>query len=364
MKLTTIVLSFFLVFICLSIQAQENIKWIDAKTIKVEGKGWQETEGNFDRFPLKAKEILPNGLFDAGQQTPGIAIRFKTNSSTLKLKWTLKKPPFVMAHMTAVGSSGFDLYVKTPQNEWTYMRTAIPKDSLENEVELFAGKRKSERTYLLNFPLYNRAIEVSLGIDEDSNFEVVESGSKKSIVAYGTSIVQGCSASRPGMVYTAILGRRFDCEVLNLGFSGSAHMEPVVCDLLAELNPSAYIIDALPNMTNDPVYDRTINLVETIRKSRQNTPIILVECIYRAAGRANGTRSEDVINSKFKAAYNQLEKQGVKNLYYVEGENLIGNDSEGTIDGTHTTDLGFFRMADVIGKALEKAFQKDKYEFL
>lgn len=88
MKLTTIVLSFFLVFICLSIQAQENIKWIDAKTIKVEGKGWQETEGNFDRFPLKAKEILPNGLFDAGQQTPGIAIRFKTNSSTLKLKWT------------------------------------------------------------------------------------------------------------------------------------------------------------------------------------------------------------------------------------------------------------------------------------
>src|SRR5256885_13140974 len=45
-------------------------------------------------------------------------------------------------------------------------------------------------------------------------------------VFYGTSITQGGCASRPGMVHTAILGRRFDVPVVNLGFSGNGTLDP------------------------------------------------------------------------------------------------------------------------------------------
>jgi len=36
-------------------------------------------------------------------------------------------------------------------------------------------------------------------------------------------------------------------------------------------------------------------------------------------------------------------------LHYLEGANLLGTDGEGTVDGTHPTDLGFSRMAQIIG---------------
>jgi hypothetical protein len=43
---------------------------------------------------------------------------------------------------------------------------------------------------------------------------------------------------------------------------------------------------------------------------------------------------------------------GEKNLFYLPGDKLIGNDGEGTVDGSHPTDLGFMRQADAFAEAL------------
>ena len=37
---------------------------------------------------------------------------------------------------------------------------------------------------------------------------------------------------------------------------------------------------------------------------------------------------------------------------------LLGNDDEATVDGTHPTDLGFLRMADVMAPVLRRALSK------
>jgi hypothetical protein len=37
------------------------------------------------------------------------------------------------------------------------------------------------------------------------------------------------------------------------------------------------------------------------------------------------------------------------NFHYIPGGDLLGHDGEGTVDGVHPTDVGFMRMADVIG---------------
>jgi len=47
-----------------------------------------------------------------------------------------------------------------------------------------------------------------------------------------------------------------------------------------------------------------------------------------------------------------LEKSGVKNLYYIPGEHLFGDDGEGSVDASHPTDLGFMRQADIFAKVL------------
>src|SRR6185503_14185573 len=100
---------------------------------------------------------------------------------------------------------------------------------------------------------------------------------RKPIVFYGTSITQGGCASRTGMVHTAIIGRRFERPVINLGFSGSGKMDPSVVELLAELDPAVYVIDCLPNLNATGVTERTAPLVRMLRKARPATPILLVE---------------------------------------------------------------------------------------
>ncbi|MCJ7750518.1 MAG: SGNH/GDSL hydrolase family protein [Armatimonadetes bacterium] len=341
---------FGLVLYCAA-QADDGLTWYDATSIQIEGKGWQDTESFFDRFPARALDQVNDDLKGLARLSPGMAIRFVTDSGTLTARWSLGDDAYVMTHMAATGTSGLDLYVKAGDGSWAYTGTGRPEDKRDNEATFFSNRPKAERTYLLYLPLFNRLTSLSIGVTAGSSFETVQSGAGKTVVFYGTSIVHGGCASRPGMAYPAIIGRALDCETVNLGFSGSARMEPVVCDLLAELDPDVFVIDALPNMGSDPITERTLNLVGTIRESRPSTPIILVENITCQTGPALGSDGsyERGINAQLRAAYEQLLVERQTRLHYLEGANLLGTDGEGTVDGTHPTDLGFSRMAQIIG---------------
>lgn len=352
----------FMIFSIISIlcsNAQANISWINAKTLPIEGKAWNDTENYFDRLPASAKEALPESAWIASNKSAGMAIRFTTNSPTLKVKWILADMPKILDKQAATGTSGLDLYAKSLDNTRAYMGTARLADRIDNEHIFFEQQPQIARDYLLYLPLYNRVTSLEIGIEEGSSFKIIEPSNKDKIVIYGTSIVHGIAASRPGMAYPAIIGRRFDCEVINLGLAASAHMEPFICELLAELNPSLYIIDALPNMKTDPVTERTLNLVRTIRKAKPNTPILLVELIEDQKNKAFNLDGsiEQKVNAQLKSAYDQLLKEKTEGLIYLKGENLLGNDGEATVDGRHPTDLGFMRMAEIIGKSAVKALE-------
>jgi hypothetical protein len=340
-------------------QADDGLAWYDAASLRIEGKGWDDTESPFDRLPARTLGQVGEGLWGLAKLSAGMAIRFVTDSGTLKVRWSLGDDAYVMTHMAATGTSGLDLHVKMADGQWAYAGTGRPEEKRDNEATFFCDRPKEKRTYLLYLPLFNRVTALSIGVAAGSSFETAENAAGKSVVFYGTSIVHGGCASRPGMAYPAIIGRALDCETINLGFSGSARMEPEVCDLLAELDPDAFVIDALPNMGSEPITERTLNLVRTVRKSRSSTPIILVENITYQIGRAFGFDGsyERGLNAQLRAAYDQLIAEGCKQLYYLEGAGLLGTDGEGTVDGTHPTDLGFSRMAQVIGPVVARALR-------
>ena len=181
------------------------------------------------------------------------------------------------------------------------------------------------------------------------------------LVFYGTSITHGCSASRPGMTYPAILGRRLDLPVVNLGFSGNGTMDPEFAEILAEIPASAYIIDCLPNMTKmpgDEVIRRTRHLVTELRRRRPDTPIVLVEDRPYANSRYRREPRIQPHWESFRKFFDELRKEGFDRLYYVRGENLIGRDNEATVDGSHPTDLGMSRYADALEPVLKEALQR------
>ena len=70
--------------------------------------------------------------------------------------------------------------------------------------------------------------------------------------------------------------------------------------------------------------------------------------------RVQRERSESC-RTALRVAFDQLHGAGEARLYYLPGEQLLGDDNEGTVDSSHPTDLGFLRQADAFEPILRTA---------
>ena len=64
--------------------------------------------------------------------------------------------------------------------------------------------------------------------------------------------------------------------------------------------------------------------------------------------------NRDAMNTALKIEYDKMIANGYKNIFYIDSENALGSDYEGTVDGVHFTDLGFKRYADYLIEKLEE----------
>jgi hypothetical protein len=337
----------------------KNTVWHDARTLTVEGKGWTNTLGFYDRLPGKAKGVVRSPVWTLSQDSAGIAVRFVSDSPEISARWKLRREALALPHMAASGVSGLDLYAKE-NGKWHWVGAGRPKEFPTNEVVVAHGIKPGSREYMLYLPLYNGVESVEIGVRSNSVCEPAPVRLRQPVVFYGTSILQGGCASRPGMAYPAQVGRWLDWPTINLGFSGNAHAEPEVAKLLAELDPAVYVIDPLPNMTDVSVRERIEPFVKTLRAAHPTTPIVLIEHVSYCDGLFVETRKEKYskANEALKVAYQNLKHAGVRNLSYVSGKDLYGDDGEATVDGTHATDLGFYRMAEKVTPVVKKVLPR------
>lgn len=331
----------------------QGVRWFDARVFGIEGQGWTETKSPFDRLPAKAEGVVRPAVWNLSRNSAGLCVRFKTNASTLSARWELTSGRLGLPHMAASGASGLDLYVKTDDGQWRWAATGMPK-AKKNSVKLITGIPEKERDYLLYFPLYNSVTKVELGFPAGSTVAKAQPWSRKPIVFYGTSITHGACASRPGMVHTAILGRRLGYPVINLGFSGNGTMDPEIGELMAELDAAVYVIDCLPNMQSKQIEQRIEPLVKQLRAARPETPILLVEDRTYANAFLYPAKQKRHAASRraLREGYERLSAAGINGLHYLPGEHLLGADGDDTVDSSHPTDLGFFRQANAFEEVL------------
>lgn len=332
--------------------------WYDLRAVGVEGQGWQDTKAPYDRLPGRAEGKVRPAVWGLSRHSAGLCARFVTDARTVSARWTLTSNNLAMPHMPATGVSGLDLYVRAADGQrWQWLGVGRPTQAT-NTAALVTGLPEGQHEFLLYLPLYNGVSSVEVGVPKEAKLARAPerpAGRRKPIVFYGTSITQGGCASRPGMVHTAILGRRLNCPVINLGFSGNGKMEPEVTELLAEVDAAAYVIDCLPNMSAKEVEERTEPLVRALRKVRPTTPIVLVEDrSYANAAVLPGPRQRNAEGrAALRAAWQRLVSDGVGQLHYLPGAGLLGDDGEATVDSSHPTDLGFVRQADAMQPVLE-----------
>ena len=333
-----------------------GVKWIDGKHLPIEGRAFSDTEHYYDRLPSNVTANVNGGVRAMKHHTAGMQFRFRTDSKKLSFKWVPYSARLSMDHMPSTGVSGIDVYrFDEKAGAWRYVSTGRIRDAVKGsslQVPWTPGT-----ACLVNLPLYNGIRSFELGIDPTANVEALgprKSGIDKPVVFYGTSITHGGCCSRPGLAFPSIMGRDLDVPIVNLGFSGSGQGELEMSEHLAAIDASCYVIDCVWNMNQKLMEARYEKFVRNLRAKRPSTPIILAEgCdVYCATAQSKGIMGR----SKYvKPLYEQLVKEGWKNLYFLPSAGQHADDFEGTVDGCHPNDWGMMHIAKAFGKAVREA---------
>lgn len=319
-----------------------------------------QTGNVFLRMPAKTAEKVSEGVAALNCNTAGGRVRFRTDSPFIAIRAKLHSIHF-MSHMTLCGSAGFDLYERRSNGE-RYCGSFIPpynvKDGYESILEpapATGDDPKALRDITINFPLYGGVSTLEIGLAQNARIEPpTDYRISQPVVYYGSSVTQGGCASRPGNTYQAILTRRFNCDHVNLGFSGNAKGEAAMADYLAGLSMSCFVCDYDYNSptaetlqaTHEPFFLR-------VRAQQPDLPIVLVT-MPKLPLWADVKKRREIIYQTYQNALNR----GDRNVYFVDGSRFfekLGGDSA-TVDLVHPNDLGFMSMAEGIDVALQQIF--------
>lgn len=341
--------------------APPELDWHDVTQWGVEGRAWNEMPRKrwFQRLPDAAEGKVTPAVWGLSQDSSGMMVRFKTDAPSIWAHFVLRSERLSLPHMPATGASGVDLYARDEQGKWRWVNVT-KTDKKEMKVAILSDLAPGLREYAAYLPLFNGPESLAIGVPKGAKFERLAPRTEKPIVFYGTSITHGASASRPGMVHPAIIGRHLDRPVINLGFSGNGRMDAAVGEFLVKIDAAIYVIDCLPNMKAGEVRAKCPAMVKQIRAARPETPILLVEDRRNTNSWILPERNQHHTDNHaaLREVYDALKKEGVANVHYLPGDALLGDDTEGATDGSHPNDLGFMRQAGIFEPALRALLRK------
>lgn len=351
-------------WLLLGVHLSAQIRWYNPgneSVSVVQGQGWpEELKGKYGRLPQRAKDTVRPAVWQLSNNSAGVAIHFYSNSPNIKIRYQVQGG-YGMPHMPTTGVSGVDLYARDAEgNElWCAGKYSF-SDTIRYHFNNLSYRVSSAQgyEYRLYLPLYNTVKWLEVGVDENSRFEFIPVRPEKPIIAYGTSICQGACASRPGMAWTNILERRLDYPLINLGFSGNGKLEKEVLDFVNEQDACLYILDCMPNLTDESeekIETLIVNAVHQIRAKHPSVPILLTD----HDGYANGETDRGAYESYAKTnratlkAFEQLKNKEVPFLYHLSLEEM-GMSQDAMVDGVHATDLGMTFYADAYEKIIRR----------
>lgn len=350
-------------------KSQDDLFWIDPKLsrdVKVLGFNWFEEDKIYRRFALKYQNVIDNiseSLNTLVGNTAGGAIAFYSDTNIIKIKVKLSHK-FIMSHMAYTGQAGFDLYVGTNSQDLRFYRSST-FNFQNNEYEFtFFDNMNGGHLYVLNFPLYASVSELLIGINPAANIiPAHDFENKGKMVFYGTSITQGGCASRPGLAYPAIIGRALGYECLNFGFSGNGFGEKEIAQVIAQIEGvKLFVLDYEANASGpDLKLEKTlVPFIEQIRTFNPKVPILVLSKINMRmdAFHEDARLLKERLNDFQRKTVAKMHKND-PNIYFYDGGDLLKEIGlEGTVDGVHPNDLGFYHMAQKLIPVIKFILEK------
>jgi len=325
----------------------------------VEGQAWsKEVKSFYDRLPARAEKTVRNEVWELSQNSAGLSLRFRSNANEIIVKYVVGEE-LQFPHMPATGVSGVDLYAKNSDGKWLWCAGRFSfGDTIVYRYKGMLSKDEYENPfdYTLYLPLYNSVKWLEINVPDSSLFTPLPARKEKPILVYGTSIAQGGCATRPGLAWTNILGRKLDRPVINLGFSGNGRLEKELIDLITEVDAKLYVLDCLPNLSPENIGELKKKIVESVKElksKRPDIPVLLTDHDGYTDEEINPASKEEtrILNTVQKQEFDSLATAGTKDIYLLT-KNEIGQDIETMVDGTHPNDIGMMRYADAYEKKI------------
>lgn len=334
-------------------EQEKNLTWHSPMNspFQLVGFPWLTLDGKYRRLPISPSYPLPPAVDSLANCTAGGQIRFRTDSRKLSLRVKLRGVAN-MYHMPATGQCGFDCYLGELGNQLYCSTTRYNHREPEYECVMFEMEDRQTREVTLYFPLYQGVEEVLIGTEPDAMIDSpTPLQSDRPVVVYGTSITQGGCAARSGMAYTNILSRRFPLEFINLGFSGNGKGEAELAHIISEISdPACFVLDYEANSGEPDALRATLpEFIRILREAHPHVPILVLSRI-RYSNEHFYAKRQAMTAERKQIQIDTVERwraQGDEQIFFHDGSDLLGDDfHECTVDGSHPTDFGFFKMAE------------------
>jgi hypothetical protein len=240
------------------------------------------------RLPAGARRWADGQLAFAESQPSGVRLAFRTRASTIRLETVPTKQVYLHApprpdgvYELLVDGEVVDRAVAAGGHTMTIDPTTGASEVAPGEPVAmdFAGLGDAEKDVEIWFP-WNERTEI-VALHTDAPAEPLPRD-RPVWLHHGSSISHGSNAEVPTGTWPAVAARRAGVDLVNLGFSGSALVDPFVARAIRDLPADLISLKLGINVVNhDAMRLRAFTpavhgFLDTIREGHPTTPLLLV----------------------------------------------------------------------------------------
>ncbi len=258
------------------------------------------------RLPATARARNTDPQLAGAQSQPsGVRVVFRTAARTVELETLRTRIGLVGAPLRPVGA--YDLLVdgRPAGSATTSGGKLLMTDPATGEVTVTDGPpgpvrfTLPGRDALVEIWLPHNEITEVVALRTDAPVAVVPTGGRPVWLHHGSSISQGSNAAGPSTTWTALAARTAGVELVNLGFSGSAMLDPFVARTLRDTPAAMISVKIGINVVNADLMRRRAfapavhGFLDTIRDGHPDTPLLVVSpvlCPIQSTPRARARR--------------------------------------------------------------------------
>jgi lysophospholipase L1-like esterase len=313
------------------------------------------------RVPEDVRQVLNEGAQNTAFNTCGCEIRFNLRSGAAKV--TLRRT--ARGEVPVDPSGVAEVWFGPFEGDWTICPRAIGPEPTTLTIS-YPGNLADLQRYAAEAGLpYDPAlVRVILPydwptelVDIEGDIEPPRPGQfpERRILMYGSSITHGGGAVRPTESYAMLTAAQLGCDLVNLGFAGSAHMEKDLARFIADevdwdLATLEMGINVLGAWPVEKFRERVQDFVGEIAAKHPDRPVFCIDLF---------TCVHDFTHNPLIEAYRAAVRETVEaihmpKLVYINGRTLLTRLSGLTADLVHPSSEGMQEIASRLVSVLHE----------